>query len=108
MTLKGWLFVAATAVGTGLLVSAAEAAPVGSLNGLKLADDAASNASKVHYRYHRYGYYRQRYYGSYGYPYYRSYGSYGYPYYGYYRPYRYYRPYASIGFYIGPRYGYGW
>jgi hypothetical protein len=104
MTLKGWLVVAATAVGMSFLISSAEAAPVAGLSGLKPAGDAASGADKVFFRCwfgcpyygHRYyGYYRPYYYR---YPYYTYYRyPYRYPYYGYYRPYRYYS-------YYGPRY----
>jgi hypothetical protein len=101
MTLKGWLVVAATAVGTGLLISSVEAAPVASLNGLKPAGDTVSGADKVFFRcwfgcpdygYSYYGYrpyyYRYPYYSYYRYPPRYPYYGYRYPYYGYYRPYR--------------------
>jgi hypothetical protein len=100
MTLKGWLVVTATAVGIGLLVNSAEAASVGSLNGLKPAGDV----DKVFFRcwfgcpYYGYPYYHYR-------PYYYSY--YRYPYYGYYRPYRYYRAYPAYSYYPA-RYRWRW
>jgi hypothetical protein len=103
MTLRGWLVAAATAVGMGLLVSSAEAAPVGGLSGLKPAGDTVSGADKVFFCW--FGcprpYYGYPYYTYYRYPYRYPYYGYRYPYYGYYGAYRYY------GWY-GPRYRRYW